>query len=384
MSPMPEYRVNLDIYNGPLDLLLYLIRREEVDIYDIPISRVTKQYIEYANMLQQLDPNLAGEFLVFAATLMEIKTRMLLPEPPPEEGGGDLLELDPRAELVRQLLEYKAFKDAAGDLRDAAETQAQRFPRRPAQPEAGQDEVDLEDVQIWDLLDAFNNILEAIGADKATHQVIYDDTPIELHAADILDRLGREGPMTFRRIFEGRTERTQLLGLFLAILELVRLKKILARQERNFGEILVHLNPDAPAESKEGHALTPANMDIESRSEEEPPMMTQDILEDQADIAADDEIPTGRAYVADQEVDDDDLDDDDLDEDLDDDEDDDDLDDDLDEDFDEDDDDDEEWEDEPEDSADDVVSAEQADAGQYVAERPTKHGRNGDSGAAAG
>ena len=379
---MSDYRVNLEVYNGPLDLLLYLIRRQEVDIYDIPIARITRQYVGYVEILHEMDPNLAGDFLVMAATLMEIKTRMLLPTPPVEEGQAGDLELDPRAELVRQLLEYKAFKDAAGDLRDAAETQAQRFGRRPAQPDFGRGEVNLEDVQVWNLLEAFNNILEAIGAGKATHQVIYDDTPIELHAEDILDRLAREGPMTFRRIFEGRTERDQLLGLFLAILELVRLKKILARQERNFGEIHVHLNPDAPADSREGHALTPANLDIESRSQEEPPMSMQDILEDQAAIASDDDIRTRRISVVAQESDDDDLDDDDLDEDLDDEE----IDDDLDEDDDEelDEDDDEEREDEPEESANTVVAAGQADAGQYVAERPAKLPGDDDSAAAAG
>ena len=372
---MSDYRVNLDVYNGPLDLLLYLIRRDEVDIYDIPIARITQQYVGYVEILTQMDPNLAGDFLVMAATLMEIKTRMLLPTAPAEQGEASDLEIDPRAELVRQLLEYKAFKDAAGDLRDAAETQAQRFPRRPVQLDAARGEVDLEDVQIWDLLDAFNGILEAIGAGKATHQVIYDDTPIELHAEDILDRLAREGPLTFRRIFEGRTERDQLLGLFLAILELVRLKKILARQERNFGEIHVQLNPDAPADSQEGHALTPANLDIESRSREEPPMLTKDILEDQAAVAPGDETRARRTAVVDQEAGDDDLDDEELDEELDDE--DEDLDDDL-------DDDDEEWEDLPEDSADAASSTGQADAGQYVAERPAKLPGDDDSAAAAG
>jgi len=246
---MTEYRVNLDIYNGPLDLLLYLIRREEVDIYDIPIARITEQYVGYVELLKGLDPNLAGDFLVMAATLMEIKTRMLLPTPPPEEGGAEGLEIDPRAELVRQLLEYKAFKDAAGDLRDAADRQALRFARRPVRPD-DHDETpfDLEDAQIWDLLDAFSTLMEAIGADKATHDVIYDDTPIELHQLDILDRLEREGPLTFRSVFAGRTDRGQILGLFLALLELVRLKKILARQEENFGEIHLYAQPDSPQE----------------------------------------------------------------------------------------------------------------------------------------
>jgi len=284
---MADYRVNLDVYNGPLDLLLYLIRREELDIYDIPIARITEQYLGYVDMLRAIDPNLAGEFLVVAATLMEIKTRMLLPTAPVEEGEASDIEIDPRAELIRQLLEYKAFKDAAGDLRDAAEVQARRFGRRPVQPDPPERELDLEDVQIWNLLDAFSNILEAIGADKPTHQVIYDDTPIELHAEDILDRLGRDGPMTFRKIFEGRTELTEVLGLFLAILELVRIKKVLARQERNFGEISLHLNPDVAADSRQGHALTPANLDVESRNEEQQPLLAPDAPEPRPAVEAD-------------------------------------------------------------------------------------------------
>ncbi len=128
---MAEYRVDLDVYSGPLDLLLYLIRRDELDIHDIPIARITEQYVQYVDVLNVLDPDLAGEFLVMAATLMEIKTRILLPTPPPEEGGEDGLQIDPRAELVRQLLEYKAFKDASGELAGAAADQATKFPRSP-------------------------------------------------------------------------------------------------------------------------------------------------------------------------------------------------------------------------------------------------------------
>jgi segregation and condensation protein A len=125
-----DYRVHLDIYNGPLDLLLYLIRRDEVDIYDIPIVGITEQYLQYVEVVKALDPNLSGEFLVMAATLMEIKTRMLLPVP--EMGDEEDDEpFDPRSELVRQLLEYKAFKDAAGNLEDAGHLQAMSHPRRP-------------------------------------------------------------------------------------------------------------------------------------------------------------------------------------------------------------------------------------------------------------
>ena len=245
---MAEYRVNLDVYNGPIDLLLYLIRREEVDIYDIPIARITEQYVQYVRMLQVLDPNVMGDFLVMAATLMEIKTRMLLPAAPAEEGGPDGLEIDPRAELVRQLLEYKNFKDAAGDLQDSAQLQAMKFPRRPgAGPDDGKEvDLDLEDAQVWHLLDAFDSLMSAIGQKITEQEVIYDDTPVELHVADIVDLLGREGGMSFSRLFEGRSGRSELVGLFLALLELVRRKLVLASQDRNFGDIHVHLNPEPP------------------------------------------------------------------------------------------------------------------------------------------
>jgi len=254
---MSEYRVNLDIYNGPLDLLLYLIRREEVDIYDIPIARVTEQYVHHVKLLEALDPNLAGDFLVMAATLMEIKTRMLLPTPPVEEGGEDGLEIDPRAELVRQLLEYKNFKDAAGDLRDSADLQAMKFPRRPGKTgdETAEAQLALEDVQVWDLLEAFDSLMAAIGQQATHHEVIYDDTPIELHAMDIVDRLGREGAMSFKQIFAGRTHRSEMVGLFMALLELIRQKRVLASQDANFGDIHVHLNPDPPDPEEE----TPAD-----------------------------------------------------------------------------------------------------------------------------
>ena len=256
---MEEYRVNLETYNGPLDLLLYLIRREEVDIYDIPIARITEQYVSYVEVLKQVDPNLAGEFLVMAATLLEIKTRMLLPTPPPEEGGPDEGLGDPRSELVRQLLEYKAFKDAAMDLREASEVHSQKFPRRPSDPDQGEeDAIEIEDVQIWDLFDSFSKILESIGHRGRQHEVIYDDTPVELHEADILDRLAREGRMPFTRIFEGRSSLGELIGLFLAMLELIRQRKIHCVQETNFAEIVVDLRRAEDAPAPAGQPATPA------------------------------------------------------------------------------------------------------------------------------
>src|SRR5512136_2591076 len=127
-NKMTDYRVNLDIFAGPLDLLLYLVRKEEVDIYDIPIAEITDQYLQYLEMLKQLDIDLAGDFLVMAATLMEIKSAMLLPRAEPEQ-MGEAVAGDPRAELIRQLLEYKKFKDAANLLDAAAERHLERFGR---------------------------------------------------------------------------------------------------------------------------------------------------------------------------------------------------------------------------------------------------------------
>ena len=188
---MSEYRVALDVYNGPLDLLLYLIRREEIEIYDIPIARITQQYLQYVELLRQLDPEIVSEFLILASTLMEVKSRMLLPKPPADEDDEEMV--DPRLELVRQLLEYKKFKDAARHLDDAVHEQAKRFARSPVMPAREPDEVDLEALDIWDLFDAFNRMLEQTGQRETGYQIGVDDTPMALHAEDILDSIERAG-----------------------------------------------------------------------------------------------------------------------------------------------------------------------------------------------
>ncbi len=241
---MQDYKVQLDSYSGPLDLLLYLIRRDEVDVYDIPISGVLEQYLEYVRLLEVLDPDVAGDFLVLAATLMEIKSRMLLPKPPPEVQDEE--EFDPRADLVRQLLAYKEFRDAAGELATRADQQSRRFSRPPIDLPESEGHVDIEDAQVWDLMAAFNKLLAAVGRPRAMHEVHYDDTPITLHAADILDRLEREGPsLRFERIFEGRTV-GEMIGLFLALLELIRQDRVRVDQPEPLGAIGVHLIDATP------------------------------------------------------------------------------------------------------------------------------------------
>jgi segregation and condensation protein A len=260
-----EYRVELDVYNGPLDLLLYLIKRDELDIYDIPIARITETYMQYVSMLknltheQGLDINIAGDFLVMAATLMEIKSAMLLPKAPVAEDGqpSAAAELaDPRYELVQKLLEYKQFKDSAMMLGQQQITHQNRYPRIPAKFE-GDDElppIDLEEVQMWDLLEAFSRLMKEVGGRKLSHDVIYDDTPIDLHVADIEDRLQREGRLTLKGLILGRTNRSEMIGVFLALLELIRQKKILVTQSEMLGDI--DIEPAPPEHRKLAESTT--------------------------------------------------------------------------------------------------------------------------------
>jgi len=249
---LADYRVNLDIFAGPLDLLLYLVRKEEVDIYDIPIAKITDQYLQYLELLKQLDIDLAGDFLVMAATLMEIKSAMLLPRAEPEQIGQEESG-DPRAELIRQLLEYKKFKDAANLLDAAAELHQQRQ-CRPANlinklvPDA-EPEIDMDQVSIWDLLEAFDTICKATGTSKYTGH-IRDDTPIDLYQIEVLHRLQTEGPLTFEWIFDGKPNRLVMVGIFLGILELIRGKLIWAEQGDNTPEIYLRsLTDESPEEA---------------------------------------------------------------------------------------------------------------------------------------
>lgn len=252
-----EYRVQLDVYNGPLDLLLYLIKRDELDIYDIPLARITESYMQYVALLkdlareQGLDINVAGDFVVMAATLMEIKSAMLLPKAPQTNTDGQpsvAQELaDPRYELVQQLLEYKRFKDSATLLERQQQDHQNRYPRIPAKFTDDAEElppVDLDEVQVWDLLEAFSKLMKEVGGRKNTHDVMYDDTPIDLHAADIEDRLNREGKLNLSALMLGRKSRSEMIGVFLALLELIRQKKILVQQNQAADEMEIESAPE--------------------------------------------------------------------------------------------------------------------------------------------
>ncbi len=272
---MADYRVNLDIFAGPLDLLLYLVRKDEVDIYDISITKITDQYIHYIEMLKNLDIDLASDFLVMASTLMQIKSAMLLPKA--DLGQMDTDDLaDPRAELIRQLLEYKKFKDAANLLSAAADEQKERFPRPNAiveqlRPDA-EPQIDVEQVSIWDLLEAFDSIMQATGSTVDVSHIT-DDTPIDLYQIEVLHRLQTEGPMCFERIFESSTERVVMIGLFLALLELIREKLVWAEQQQSLARLYLRALTDEPAEQAVQKAIQA--YDAESKSDR-PALTEQD------------------------------------------------------------------------------------------------------------
>jgi segregation and condensation protein A len=264
---LPDYRVNLEIFAGPLDLLLYLVRREEVDIYDIPIAKITDQYIRYIEMLKSLDVDLAGDFLVMAATLMQIKSAMLLPKADTDQLQEDNPD-DPRTELIRQLLEYKKFKDAANLLNAAADEHKERFSRSTTIIEQlkgeSEPEIDIDQVSVWDLLEAFDSICKAVG-NFGDIRHITDDTPIDLYQIEILHRLQTEGPLTFERLFESRTNRVVMIGLFLALLELIREKLVWAEQSVD-SSIYIRPLTDEPAEQ----AVQSAIIKVEIKDAESP------------------------------------------------------------------------------------------------------------------
>jgi segregation and condensation protein A len=231
---MMDYQVDLDVFRGPLDLLLYLVKRQEVDISDIPIARVAEQFLEHLRVIELIDVERAGDFLVMAATLMEIKSKMLLPRS--DESAQE--EADPRLDLVRQLIQYKKFKDAAILLETQAERQLSRLARQPlelrAEPDLAQQP--LRQVELWDLVSAFGRLMRETLA-LQPQQIVVDQTPLHVYMELVLRRLASESPLSFSAVFTPPHSRARLVGLFLAVLELIKGRQITAEQPENFGEI---------------------------------------------------------------------------------------------------------------------------------------------------
>ena len=245
-----EYKVTLDVFEGPLDLLLYLIRREELDIYDIPIELVTREYMKFIDEARQLDLDIAGEFIVMAATLMVIKSRMLLPVGRrTAEEGEDEEWVDPRLDLVRQLIEYKKFKDAAFRLETMEALTANRFDYGGGRPKFEKTAADargaLANLDLYDLLTAFQEVLAR--ANEMPHEELKGirfSVPEKMDL--VLDRARREGQVSFTQLFAAEAPRGEIIVTFLALLELLRQHRVIVYQNAAFHEITILPSKEEP------------------------------------------------------------------------------------------------------------------------------------------
>jgi len=229
-----DYKVKLEVFEGPLDLLLYLIKQDEIDIYDISLERITSQYLEYLQAFKELNIELAGEFIVMAANLIYLKSRSLLPvdqQPPAEDAEED----DPRWDLIRQLIEYKKFKEAAAELHQRELEQERIFAREGAPPL--QEPLRLGDVGIFQLINAFQTVIKRVEARQNVQEIFSEVYSVSEKIDTILQRVAAGTPIRFSDLFGAVVSRVEVVVTFLALLELIRLKQVRAIQKNIFEEI---------------------------------------------------------------------------------------------------------------------------------------------------
>ena len=240
-------RILLPIFEGPLDLLLYLLRKDKVDIHDIPIAPITRQYMEYLDVMKELNLELAGEFLVMAATLIHIKSKMLVPIEP-TEAQGDEDYVDPREELVQRLLEFQKYKEAAGLLHQKREIRAATFTRPDTViPKFAPQEDDIIEAGLFDLISAFKELLERRKVLLA-HEVEAEGKSVEERIEEILVLIEEGDSVDFLDLFETQRTKMDMIVTFLALLELIRLKRVKVYQKGNFGPIRI-FRPVGPTEA---------------------------------------------------------------------------------------------------------------------------------------
>lgn len=249
-----SYQIKLPVFEGPFDLLFHLIEKDEVDIYDIPIAKITEQYLAYLDTMQMLDLELASEFLVMAATLLSIKARMLLPKQPVEVAEEDEdLALDPRDELVERLLEYKKFKQVAEFLKERETCQEKIFTRPNEEVmfvHLFSEENPLEGISLDNLLGALKEVLERATEEELAGEITRDEVTIRDKMKEIVQRLFFQPKgIAFRDLFRRQTTRVEVVVTFLALLELIKLGKARVHQSKNFGEIMIYSRLDKAAEA---------------------------------------------------------------------------------------------------------------------------------------
>lgn len=245
------YRVELDLFTGPLDLLLYLVRRNEVDIVDLPIALLTRQFQEFLDVLHHLDLDLVGDFVVMASTLAEIKSRSVLPSQQEEEPVAEVeSSANPRSDLIQQLLEYKKFKEASTALQEQAAEWQERYPRlSDERPVSSKDPAAdrIKEVELWDLVSALGRVLKRKEVETET-KVRYDETPIHKYVEQIGGLVREQGEVKFTSLFGDEVIRSKIIGMFLAVLELIRHHHFRAEQSEDYGEIVIC----PPLETPEG------------------------------------------------------------------------------------------------------------------------------------
>src|SRR2546423_5577903 len=243
---MTEYKVKFEVFDGPLDLLLYLIKKEEVDIYDVNLTQLATQFIEYIEVMRLLDLDIAGEFLVMASTLMYIKSRELLPIDQQVATEGEDDGEDPRWELIRQLVEYKKFKDAAAHLQALEIRQENSYPRLPIKPEFDSEPELRSDASLFDLINAVNLVLKRVHQREDLRDIFEDKWTVSEKIERLLQALQDKLVLKFSELFANATSRSEVVVTFLALLELIRLKQIIAVQREHFGEIEISRAPQPP------------------------------------------------------------------------------------------------------------------------------------------
>ena len=236
---MAEYKVQFEVFEGPLDLLLYLIKQEEVDIYEVNLTKLATQFIAHIDLMREFDLEVAGEFLVMASTLMYIKSRELLPVDQQAVVEGEDEGEDPRWELIRQLVEYKKFKDAAAQLQTLEARQENVFPRLPGKMEFQSEVVPAKpEVGIFDLLNAVNGVLARFNKREGDAREIFEDKwTVSEKIESVLKTITERGSVRFAELFENAANRAEVVCTFLALLELIRLKQLVCTQPEPFAEI---------------------------------------------------------------------------------------------------------------------------------------------------
>jgi segregation and condensation protein A len=262
MPEIGEYKVRLDNYYGPLDLLLHLVKETEVDITAIKLARACEQYISFLTAMEKLDIDLSGNFIALASQLLLIKSRTLAPpEAAPEgegEGGEEEDEGDASLELIRKLLDYKRFKDRARALDLLSADRARRFGRPRIRLEGETPEEPLRNLELWDLVLLYSKVMKGTRLDAGLH-IIYHDVPLEVFIEKILRAVAERRRTSLSELLGERPDRTQILGTFLALLQLAKEQRITLEQETDHGDIRVESR--SPEEARQDGATTPAPAD---------------------------------------------------------------------------------------------------------------------------